>query len=107
MSVPFFLVLRGGRSHGIFFDNTFRSNFDIGHQSQGRLSFGADGGELNYYFINGPDPKSVINRYTALTGRMPLPPRWALGYHQCRYSYLPGLQGALHRAEFPRASDSG
>ena len=89
VSVPFFLVLRGGRSHGIFFDNTFRSNFDIGHQSQGRLSFGADGGELNYYFINGPDPKSVINRYTALTGRMPLPPRWALGYHQCRYSYYP------------------
>ena len=56
---------------------------------QGLLSFGADGGELNYYFINGPDPKSVITRYTALTGRMPLPPRWALGYHQCRYSYYP------------------
>jgi alpha-glucosidase len=89
VSVPFFLVLRGGRSHGIFFDNTFRSNFDIGHQSEGLLSFGADGGDLNYYFINGPDPKSVITRYTALTGRMPLPPRWALGYHQCRYSYYP------------------
>jgi alpha-glucosidase len=89
VSVPFFLVLRGGRSHGIFLDNTFRSNFDIGHQSEGLLSFGADGGELDYYFINGPDPKSVITRYTALTGRMPLPPRWALGYHQCRYSYYP------------------
>lgn len=89
VSVPFFLVLRGGRSHGIFFDNTFRSNFDIGHQSAGLLSFGADGGDLNYYFINGPDPKSVVTRYTALTGRMPLPPRWALGYHQCRYSYYP------------------
>ena len=89
VSVPFFLVLRGGRSHGIFFDNTFRSNFDIGHQSAGLLSFGADGGDLNYYLINGPEPKSVLTRYTALTGRMPLPPRWALGYHQCRYSYYP------------------
>ncbi|MDQ3486203.1 MAG: glycoside hydrolase family 31 protein [Acidobacteriota bacterium] len=89
VSVPFFLVLREGRSHGIFFDNTFRSNFDIGHQSEGRLSFGADGGDLNYYFINGPDPKSVITRYTALTGRMPMPPRWGLGYHQSRYSYYP------------------
>jgi len=89
VSVPFFMVLRGGRSHGIFFDNTFRSNFDIGHQSEGLLSFGADGGDLNYYFINGPDPKSVVTRYTSLTGRMPLPARWALGYHQCRYSYYP------------------
>jgi alpha-glucosidase len=89
VSVPFFLVLRQGRTHGIFLDNTFRSNFDIGHQTQGQLSFGSDGGELNYYFIEGPSPKNVIERFTGLTGRMPLPPLWALGYHQCRYSYFP------------------
>lgn len=88
-SVPFFLVLRAGAVHGIFLDNTFRTSFDVGHESQGLLSFGADGGELNYYFIQGPEPKKVIERYTALTGRMPLPPLWALGYHQCRYSYFP------------------
>ena len=88
-SVPFYLVLREGVAHGVFLDNTFRSNFDIGHQSQGLLSFGADGGELDYYFIYGPTPKQVIARYTDLTGRMPLPPLWSLGYHQCRYSYYP------------------
>ena len=88
-SVPFYLVLRNGRSHGIFLDNTHRSNFDIGHQFQDLLSFGAEGGELDYYFINGPDPKQVITRYSQLTGRMPLPPIWALGFHQCRYSYFP------------------
>ena len=53
------------------------------------LTFGAAGGDLDYYFINGPDPKKVIERYTALTGRMPLPPLWSLGYNQCRYSYYP------------------
>jgi alpha-glucosidase len=89
VSVPFYLVLRGGRTHGIFFDNTFRSTFDVGHTSQGLLSFGAEGGELDYYLVYGPDPKRVIQRYTEMTGRMPLPPRWALGYHQCRYSYYP------------------
>ena len=89
VSVPFYLALRGGRTHGVFFDNTFRSNFDVGHTSPGLLSFGAEGGELNYYLIYGPDPKRVIQRYTDMTGRMPLPPRWALGYHQCRYSYYP------------------
>jgi alpha-glucosidase len=88
-TVPFFLIVRGGRAHGIFFDNTYRSNFDIGHQSQGLLSFGADGGELDYYFIDGPTPKDVIRRYADMTGRMPMPPIWALGYHQCRYSYYP------------------
>jgi alpha-glucosidase len=88
-SFPFYIVLRGGRAHGVFLDNTFRTNFDIGHQFQHLLSFGAEGGELDYYFIDGPDPKAVIQRYTQLTGRMPMPPRWALGFHQCRYSYYP------------------
>ncbi|HVR44075.1 MAG TPA: glycoside hydrolase family 31 protein [Thermoanaerobaculia bacterium] len=89
VSVPFYIVLRKGVAHGVFLDNTFRSNFDVGHRSEGLLSFGADGGELDYYFIYGPEPKKVVERYTALTGRMPLPPLWALGYHQCRYSYYP------------------
>src|SRR5207253_1736799 len=89
VSVPFYLVLRHGAAFGVFLDNTYRSNFDIGHQSEGVLSFGADGGPLDYYFIYGPDPKKVIERYTALTGRMPLPPIWSLGYNQCRYSYFP------------------
>src|SRR5260221_12322950 len=89
VSVPFYIDLRNGVAYGVFLDNTFRSNFDIGHQTQGVLSFGADGGALDYYFIYGPEPKKVIERYTALTGHMPLPPLWSLGYHQCRYSYYP------------------
>jgi len=88
-SVPFCLVTRDGHAHGIFLDNTWRSFFDIGHRTPGFLTFGAEGGDLNYYFINGPDPKKVIERYTDLTGRMPLPPLWSLGYNQCRYSYYP------------------
>ncbi len=89
VAVPFYIVLRRGVAFGIFLDNTFRSNFDIGHQTEGVLSFGAEGGALDYYFIYGPEPKKVIERYTTLTGRMPLPPLWSLGYHQCRYSYYP------------------
>jgi alpha-glucosidase len=88
-SVPFCLVTRNGQAHGIFLDNTWRTFFDIGHRTPGLLTFGAEGGDLNYYFINGPAPKEVVERYTALTGRMPLPPLWSLGYNQCRYSYYP------------------
>jgi len=89
VSVPFFMVVRQGQAHGIFLDTTWRSFFDIGREQPDLLTFGADGGDLDYYFINGPDPKKVIERYTALTGRTPLPPLWSLGYHQCRWSYYP------------------
>ncbi|HBF77876.1 MAG TPA: alpha-glucosidase, partial [Clostridiaceae bacterium] len=43
----------------------------------------------NYYFIVGPEIKDVIENYSYLTGRTPLPPMWALGYHQSRWSYSP------------------
>ena len=89
VSVPFYLVVRHGQAHGIFLDDTWRSTFDVGRERQDLLTFGAEGGDLDYYFINGPDPKKVIAQYTALTGRMPLPPRWSLGFNQCRYSYFP------------------
>src|SRR5881394_2553520 len=89
VSVPFAIVMRAGRAHGLFLDNTSRSFFDIGHTTEGILAFGAAESELDYYFINGPSPAGVVSRYTSLTGRMPMPPRWALGYHQCRYSHYP------------------
>jgi alpha-glucosidase len=88
-TIPFFLGLRKGTAYGVFFDNTYRSSFDFGKESPDYFSFGAEGGELNYYFFAGPEPKKVIQEYTALIGRAPLPPLWSLGYQQCRYSYYP------------------
>jgi alpha-glucosidase len=86
-TIPFFIGLRKGAAYGLFFDNAYRSVFDFGKESPDYFSFGAEGGELNYYFIAGPEPKEIISRYTAMTGRSPLPPLWSLGYQQCRYSY--------------------
>ncbi|MDR0182670.1 glycoside hydrolase family 31 protein [Lysobacter arvi] len=88
-SIPFFIGLRGGVAYGVFFDNTHRSSFDFGKESDGTLSFGAEDGPLDYYFIAGPQPGQVIERYTALTGRTPLPPLWSLGFQQSRYTYHP------------------
>ena len=88
-TIPFFEGFRNGSAYGIFFDNTWRSSFDFGKESRDYYSFGADGGEINYYYFAGPDPKKIIENYTALTGRTPLPPLWTLGYQQCRYSYYP------------------
>jgi alpha-glucosidase len=88
-TIPFFLGLRKGKAYGVFFDNTYRSSFDFGKESPDYFSFGAEGGELNYYFFGGPEPKRVVQAYTAMTGRAPLPPLWALGYQQCRFTYYP------------------
>ena len=88
-TIPFFIGLRKGVAYGVFFDNTYRSDFDFGKESRDFFSFGAEGGELNYYFIAGPEPKTIVEQYTAMTGRSPLPPLWSLGYQQCRYSYYP------------------
>jgi alpha-glucosidase len=88
-SVPFFYGIRNGRSYGIFFDNTYWSSFDFGKQSPVRYSFGAQGGEINYYYFTGPTPERVLSTFTELVGKMPLPPRWSLGYQQCRWSYSP------------------
>lgn len=88
-TIPFFLALRDGIAYGIFFDNTYRSSFDFGVASGELYSFGAEGGELNYYFFAGPEPKRVLEEFTALVGRTRLPPLWSLGYQQCRYSYYP------------------
>src|SRR5260370_21194 len=88
-SIPFFTALRNGKGYGIFLDNTWRTYFDFGKASRDSYSFGADGGQLNYYFLFGPDPKKVLMSYADLTGKPPLPPLWSLGYQQCRYSYYP------------------
>ena len=88
-TVPFYTGLEGGNAYGIFFDNSYRSYFDFGKSSQQRTWFGAEGGELNYYFLYGPSLKKILNRYADLTGHMPLPPRWALGNQQSRWSYYP------------------
>ncbi len=88
-SHPFFLALRQGAAYGIFFHNTHRTTFKFAAGTQQFYSFGAEGGELDYYFLYGPGLKKVLNRYADLVGRMPLPPLWALGYQQCRWSYYP------------------
>jgi alpha-glucosidase len=90
-AIPFFIALHEGRSYGLFFNNTWRSWFDMGKTEPHRYSFGANGGELDYYVFSGGKertPAGVLRDYTLLTGRGALPPLWALGYQQSRWSYM-------------------
>ncbi len=87
VSVPFALSLRHGRAAGIFWDNPSRQSWDIGQTEFTRWKLSASVGEIDLYLFLGPTCEAVLSRFTDLTGRMPLPPLWALGYQQCRYSY--------------------
>lgn len=86
-AIPFFIALRPNLSYGIFFNTTFWSQFDLGAEQPGTWSMETQGNELDYYIIYGPTPAQILKTYSQLTGQMPMPPRWSLGYHQCRWSY--------------------
>lgn len=90
--IPFFMGELNGQTFGIFFANSSRSTFNLGAGNRRVFEFGADGGGMRYYIFPGPNAKDVLARYTELTGRMALPPKWALGYQQCRWNYYPDYE---------------
>jgi alpha-glucosidase len=88
-TIPFYVGIHHNLNYGIFLDNTYQTDFNFGASNNRFSSFGARGGEMNYYFIYHKKLADIIASYTWLTGHMPLPPEWALGYQQNRYSYYP------------------
>jgi len=86
-STPFYYGVNAGQAYGVFLDNPDTPFFDMDSQGTGVLTFGALQGELDYYVMAGPSPQQVAYTYARLTGFPPLPPEWALGYHQSRYTY--------------------
>ncbi|AJY46303.1 alpha-xylosidase [Martelella endophytica] len=75
-NIPFFLTNRGW---GVFVNDPGRVEFEIGSEKVSKAQFSVPGEALEYYFIDGPEPKGVLDRYTALTGRPALPARWSFG----------------------------
>jgi len=88
-SIPFFITYRKGVAAATFLDNTWRASFEFNKEYRDAYSFGSEGGPLDYYILYGPEPKAVVEDWAWLVGTTPLPPLWALGYQQSRYSYYP------------------
>jgi alpha-glucosidase len=86
-SIPFIISLSKDQVYGIFFDNTNRSYWDLGKENQEYYYFAADQGNLDYYFIAGNSIPDIISGYTNLTGTVPRPQLWTLGYQQSRWGY--------------------
>ncbi|MBK8253773.1 MAG: DUF5110 domain-containing protein [Polyangiaceae bacterium] len=88
-SIPFFVVLRNGSAHGLFIDNTHHLTFDMAKTAADKWQVRAQGGGADHYLMFGPQIAEVVKRYTGLTGRIPMPPSWSLGFHQSRWGYSP------------------
>lgn len=85
MPIPVYLSRHTQGAYLVFYENSFPSQFDFAGQDEiVQVTFEA--GQLRGYLIPGP-PQHSLERYTELTGRAPLPPRWSLGLHQSRWGY--------------------
>lgn len=89
-SIPFYIGLQRetGRAYGVLIDHTGLITMDIGHSNASEVNITIEGDSMVAYFFVGPTPADVLRQYANLTGYMPLPARWAIGHHQCRWSYM-------------------
>jgi alpha-glucosidase len=88
LSVPFTTILTPqGQAHGLFLDETWRTEIDVAKRDPACLELVSAGQELDLYVLQGPTPAGVLRRYAELTGYAPLPPLWSLGAGQSRWGY--------------------
>jgi alpha-glucosidase len=106
-SIPYLLVADAeGHCHGVFYDTCRRCSFDFGRELDNYHGayrhMVADAGDLDLWMIAGPDPRAVTRRFTWLTGRPALMPRWTLGYSGSTMSYTDAPDAAAQMAGFLR-----
>ncbi len=75
-NIPFYLTNKG---YGVFVNHPEKVSFEVGTEQVSKVEFSVPGESLDYFFINGPTMKEVLNRYTGLTGKPSLPAQWTFG----------------------------
>ncbi|HEY0866413.1 MAG TPA: alpha-xylosidase, partial [Fimbriimonas sp.] len=75
-NIPFYMTNRG---YGVFVSHPGAVSFEVGSERVSRVQFSVPGEWIEFYVIYGPTPKEVLQKYTALTGRPGLPPKWSFG----------------------------
>lgn len=85
-SHPWVLAVRAdGTAFGVLADTSWRCEIDL----TSGIRFTADGPAFTVIVIDRASPQHVVTGLAELIGTIPMPPKWAIGYHQCRYSYEP------------------
>jgi oligosaccharide 4-alpha-D-glucosyltransferase len=80
-------IVTSSYGYGIFVDNHSRATWDIGTTIQNKLTYTFQGGASSFFYVGGRSYSNISNNLSLLTGRQPLPPRWALGYIQSKFGY--------------------
>lgn len=75
------------KMYALHFDNSYTGYLDFDSRKDNSLSYETTGGRKTYQVIAGDSWQDLIASYTSLTGRQPLPPRWALGNFAMRFGY--------------------
>lgn len=75
-NIPFYLTNRG---YGVLVNHPENVSFEVGSEKVSKVQFSVEGEYLEYFVIDGPTPKAVLDRYTQFTGRPALPPAWSFG----------------------------
>jgi alpha-D-xyloside xylohydrolase len=75
-NVPFYMTNKG---YGVFINDSGNVSLEVGSEKTARVQFCASGEYLEYFVIYGSEPKAILERYTALTGRPAMPPEWSFG----------------------------
>lgn len=102
ISIPFFYHQHGesGEMAGFFIDNSYPARYDFAQDDRYSIQF--SGGHYTEYIFAGPTMEAILSGFSWLTGRLPLPPLWAVGHHQCRW-YPYTEQSLLRLADDYRA----
>lgn len=83
-NIPFFM---SSNDYGIFMNTTYKSKYKLGDYFQKAYQIETAENQLDYYFIYGPSLKDILSKYTDITGKTPLPPKWSFGLWMSRNSY--------------------
>ncbi len=75
-NVPFYVSTAG---YGLFVLDSGDVSFEVGSEAASRAQFSVPGDVLDFLIIDGPSPKDVLDRYTAVSGRPPKVPNWSYG----------------------------
>lgn len=75
-NIPFYLTSKG---YGVFVNHPEHVSFEVGTEQVSKVEFSVKGESLDYFLLNGPAMKNVLERYTTLTGKPALPPQWTFG----------------------------
>lgn len=87
LTIPLYYCQQTAGSYLAFYENTFKGVAQFDQRAEMQFV----GGALRMYLVEGSLPEA-LEEYTRLTGRPPMPPTWAFGFHQCRWGYTSSAQ---------------